>query len=398
MDNNQQFDTSFRMAALMAGHLRNSLSDTEREELEQWLAANDSNRQAMEELLNADTATEQWRNMAYYQARTGDAMEKVAASIQPSRARTRRLPYYYKAAGIVLLVISAVSAVWISQNRKPAPAKTVVFTGDILPGSQKAKLVLANGNSLVLKNDGDTAFMQGASVKVQQQQGLLAYEGFESGIDDIQYHQLITPKGGEYHLQLEDGTHVWLNAASSIRFPTRFAGKERRVQLTGEAYFEVAKDKEHPFIVDINQRASIEVLGTHFNVNAYTDEENMNTTLLEGAVAVTTGNDRRKIIPGQQAIVKPYGNDLIVVGPADTLRAVAWKNGVFDFNDAKLSEVMRQVSRWYDIEVVYEKGIPDIRVWGRMKRNQNLQQLIRILNGMDVKAKLEDGRKLVVLP
>lgn len=395
---NQQFDTSFRMAALMSRHLRNSLSDAERDELEQWLAANDSNQHAMEELLNADTATEQWRSMAYFQSRTGDAMEKVAASIQPTRTRTRRLPYYYKAAGIVLLVISALSAVWITRNHKPAPAETVAFTGDILPGSQKAKLVLANGNSLVLNNDGDTAIMQGVSVKVQQQQGLLAYEGFENTSDDIQYHQLITPKGGEYHLQLEDGTHVWLNAASSIRFPTRFAGKERRVQLTGEAYFEVAKDKEHPFIVDINQHASIEVLGTHFNVNAYTDEENMSTTLLEGAVAVTTGNDRRKIIPGQQAIVEPDGNHPITVAPADTLRAVAWKNGVFDFNDAKLSEVMRQVSRWYDIEVVYEKGIPDIRVWGRMKRNQNLQQLIRILNGMDVKARLEDGRKLVVLP
>lgn len=395
---NQQLDTSFRMAALMARHLRNSLSDAERAELEQWLAANDSNRQAMEELLNADTATEQWRSMAYFQSRTGDAMEKVAASIQPTRTRTRRLPYFYKAAGIVLLVISALSAVWIARNHKSAPAETFAFTGDILPGSQKAKLVLANGNSLVLNNDGDTAIMQGVSVKVQQQQGLLAYEGFENTSDNIQYHQLITPKGGEYHLQLEDGTHVWLNAASSIRFPTRFAGKERRVQLTGEAYFEVAKDKEHPFIVDINQNASIEVLGTHFNVNAYTDEENMSTTLLEGAVAVTTGNDRRKIIPGQQAVVKPHGNDPIVVAPADTLRAIAWKNGVFDFNDAKLSEVMRQVSRWYDIEIVYEKGIPDIRVWGRMKRNQNLQQLIRILNGMDVKARLEDGRKLVVLP
>jgi ferric-dicitrate binding protein FerR (iron transport regulator) len=169
------------------------------------------------------------------------------------------------------------------------------------------------------------------------------------------------------------------------------------VQLSGEAYFEVAKDAKKPFIVDINQHTSIQVLGTRFNVNAYTDEERIHTTLLEGAVAVNSGSFGRTIAPGQRAVTDHDGNKTIIVEPADTVRAVAWKNGVFDFNDTKLSEVMRQISRWYNIDIVYEKSIPDIKVWGRMERNQNLQQLITILNGMDVRVKLESINKLIVL-
>lgn len=392
--NDQQLATSLRMAALMPAYLRNTISDADREELEQWLAASDSNRRAMEELLNADKAGREWRDLAYYKQRTEAANGKVLAKIGQRPSRHIQL---YRAAAVAALLISAVAFIWLSREQKTAIPAQSIYVADILPGSQKAKLVLSNGESLALDQDADTSFMQGASVKVQQQQGLLAYQDFDAGTDDIQFHQLITPNGGEYHLQLEDGTHVWLNAASSLRFPTRFSGNERRVQLTGEAYFEVAKDAKHPFIVDVQDRASVEVLGTHFNINAYTDEENIHTTLLEGAVAVATASDRRRIAPGQQAVVRPDAGHPIIVGAADTVRAIAWKNGVFDFNDAKLTEVMRQVSRWYDIQVVYEQGVPDIRVWGRMKRNQNLQQLIRILNGMDVKARLEN-RKLIVMP
>lgn len=395
----KQVQTSLRMAALMARYLDQSLSDAEREALEQWLAANDSNRKAMEELLDDESAGEEWRSLAYYQARASHAKDRVTARLERrSRQRARRT-VYYSAAAVALVLISALSFMWTTRTSREPAGVAFAFTGDVAPGGQKAQLVLANGSSIVLNAHNDTSFTQGGtSVQVQQQLGLLAYEDFSNNSLDIQYHQLITPKGGEYHLQLEDGTHVWLNAASSIRFPTRFTGAERRVELTGEAYFEVAKDTKHPFIVDVNNRASIEVLGTHFNVNAYIDEDNISTTLLEGAVAVTTGSDRRRIAPGQQAIVSSQGDHAVMVAPADTVRAVAWKNGIFDFNDARLTEVMRQVSRWYDIDIIYEKGIPDIRVWGRMQRNQNLQQLIRILNGMDVKAKLEDGRKLVVLP
>lgn len=393
----QQLHTTFRMTGLLAGYLRNTLSDAERQELEQWLAANESNRAILEELINEEKAAEEWRKLAYYRERTEKAREELAAEVARRKVfRTRRL-FFYRAAGVLLLVLAAAAAIWQTQFRKPDHITTAEYAENVLPGSQKAQLVLSNGNSMELNTGNDTSFMQGASVKVQQQQGLLAYEDINDNYEEIQFHQLITPKGGEYHLLLEDGTHVWLNAASSIRFPTRFSGTERRVQLSGEAYFEVAKDVKKPFIVDVNQHTSIQVLGTRFNVNAYTDEEKINTTLLEGAVAVNSGSFGRAIAPGQRAVTDHDGNKAIIVEPADTVRAVAWKNGVFDFNDTKLSEVMRQVSRWYNIDIVYEKSIPDIKVWGRMERNQNLQQLITILNGMDVRVKLESVNKLIVL-
>jgi len=393
----QQLHTTFRMTGLLAGYLRNTLSDAERLELEQWLAAHESNRAILEELVNEEKAAEDWRRLAYYRERTEKAREELAAEVAKRKAsRTRRL-FFYRAAAVLLLLLSAGAVIWKTQFSKPEHIITAEYAEHILPGSQKAQLVLSNGNSMELNTGSDTSFIQGAAVKVQQQQGLLAYEDINDNYEEIQFHQLITPKGGEYHLLLEDGTHVWLNAASSIRFPTRFMGSERRVQLTGEAYFEVAKDAKKPFIVDINQHTSIQVLGTRFNVNAYTDEERINTTLLEGSVAVNSGSFGRAIIPGQRAVTDHNGNKGILVEPADTVRAVAWKNGVFDFNDTKLSEVMRQVSRWYNIDIVYEKGIPDIKVWGRMERNQNLQQLITILNGMDVRVKLESINKLIVL-
>jgi ferric-dicitrate binding protein FerR (iron transport regulator) len=391
----QQLHITLRMTGLLAGYLRNSLSETERHELEQWLAANERNREVLEEMLNEEKAAEHWRKLAYYRERTEKARLELAAEIERRAAFRRRRLFFYKAAAAAVLLF-CVAYVFLALQLRKDDARAVV-TMNVMPGSQKAQLVLSNGKSLELNTGSDTSFIQGASVKIQQQQGLLAYEDLNNNYEDIQFHQLITPKGGEYHLLLEDGTHVWLNAASSIRFPTRFGATERRVQLTGEAYFEVAKDAEKPFIVAINEKTSIEVLGTRFNVNAYTDEDNIHTTLLEGAVAVTSGNDKRKIIPGQRTVTKANGSNAIIIEQADTVRAVAWRYGVFDFNDTKLSEVMRQVSRWYNIDVVYEKGIPDIKVWGRMERNQDLQQLIRILNGMDVRVKLESINKLTVL-
>ncbi|MRG47664.1 DUF4974 domain-containing protein [Chitinophaga sp. SYP-B3965] len=401
----QQLHITLRMTGLLAGYLRNTLSDAERHELEVWLAANERNREVLEELMSEEKAAAEWRSLAYYRERTEKAREELAAEIKRrSASRTRRL-FFYRAAGVLLFLLGAASVIWMKTSRKPDHITTAEYAVNVLPGSQKAQLVLSNGKHVELNKGGDTSFMQGASIKVQQQKGMLAYEDINEQYEEIQFHQLITPKGGEYHLLLEDGTHVWLNAASSIRFPTRFTGRERRVQLTGEAYFEVAKDASKPFVVDINDQTYIHVLGTHFNVNAYTDEEKIHTTLLEGSVVVYNGimaqggTHGHQILPGQRAVTDPKGKGkgATIVEQADTVRAIAWKNGVFDFNDTKLSEVMRQVSRWYNIDIVYEKGIPDIKVWGRMERNQNLQQLIRILNGMDVRVKLESIDKLIVL-
>lgn len=374
----------------MPGYLTNTLTPAEREALEVWMAASDTNRKAVESLLNEDQALAEWRMMEKYRLKKP---EKVKA-ILPVPVRNRQI-WWAQAAAVALVVIGSTTAIWVN-NTKPATVPVAAIE-EVLPGSTKAKLVLPNGETLSLDESSDTAFMQGQAVQVQQHQGNLAYEQLTGETDEVIYHKLITPKGGEFKVRLEDGTLVWLNAASSIRYPTKFTGSTRTVQVTGEAYFEIAKDAEHPFIVEVNDFTAIEVLGTHFNVNAYTDQDHIYTTLLQGAVAVTAGAEKRRLSPGQQAIVNHQPNSPVNVQAADTIRAVAWKNGEFDFNDAKLSDVMRQLSKWYDVTITYEPGAPDIKIWGRMKRNQNLQQVVAILNAMDVKVRLEEGRKLSVL-
>jgi len=192
---------------------------------------------------------------------------------------------------------------------------------------------------------------------------------------------------------LPDGTQVWLNAASSITYPVAFTGKQRNVKISREAYFEVMQDKEKPFVVEVDGGMPVEVLGTHFNVNSYTDEGAVKTTLLEGSVRVGQGVVLK---PGQQ--VWADGQRLSVRSNINMDKVMAWKNGLFNFEDASLQEVMRQLERWYDITVVYEGRIPDIQFEGEISRNINLSNLLRVLARAEVKFRLEEGRRLVVLP
>ncbi|UYQ95393.1 FecR domain-containing protein [Chitinophaga horti] len=379
------------MASLMPGYLSGSLSPHEREELETWMAASEANRKAVASLVNENQAAGEWKQFAGY-----NTSRKKQVYLPPVVKARRRQALIAKVAAVALVVVGAGTGIWLNLPRQPK-APVAVTQQEILPGSSKAKLVLANGQTLSLDKQSDTAFTRGGDVQVQHHQGLLVYSDIPGMSEGVEYHQLVTPNGGEFQVMLEDGTMVWLNAASSLRFPSRFTGDSRTVQVTGEAYFEIAPDAQRPFLVEANGHTAIEVLGTRFNVNAYTDQEHIYTTLLQGAVAVTTSEGRKVLKPGQQGVTQHQEGSSIAVQKADTVRAIAWKNGEFDFNDTKLSDVMRQLSKWYDVTVTYEQGAPDIRIWGRMKRNQSLQQVISILDGMDVKVKLEQGRKLSVL-
>jgi ferric-dicitrate binding protein FerR (iron transport regulator) len=217
---------------------------------------------------------------------------------------------------------------------------------------------------------------------------------------------MTTPRGRQFQLVLPDGTKVWLNAASSIKYPTAFVEGERRVELVGEAYFEVAKDVDKPFYVKINDNAAVQVLGTHFNVNAYPDENFIHATLLEGAIKLNAYGSSGTPKPGHQAIITDVVNQVtgknwwqMKVHPVDVQQYVAWKDGVFDFGYANnLQTVMRQLARWYDVEVVYEKNVPNVEIWGKMQRNLTLVQLLKVLKGMELNFRLEEGRRLVILP
>ncbi|QEC43165.1 FecR family protein [Pseudobacter ginsenosidimutans] len=295
------------------------------------------------------------------------------------------------AAAIIILALSATIFLRLRNNSDQQLAeRRSVPAHEIAPGKSGAILTLADGTKLVLDsmNNGVLADQNGSYVSMQD--GQLKYSPSDSKAEDIAYNTMSTPRGRQFEITLPDGTHVWLNAASSIRYPTIFSAKNRKVELEGEAYFEVTKNAKQPFIVNASNKASIEVLGTSFNISAYENEKSLNTTLIEGSVKVNGS----VIKPGQQARVT---DALHIIGNADIDKVMAWQRGFFNFEGASLEEVMQQLERWYDIDVSYEKGIPGIEFGGEMSRNMTLNGVLIALEKSGIRYRL-DGRKLIVLP
>lgn len=273
---------------------------------------------------------------------------------------------------------------------------------DVSPGANKAVLTLANGKKISITDakDGELAMQAGISIK-KTADGQLVYSIKDAGTTGKNpvYNTIETPRGGQYQIVLPDGTKVWLNAASSLKFPTTFSGlANRKVELNGEAYLEVAKDKTHPFIVKTQQQ-EVEVLGTYFNVNTYNDEEAIKTTLLEGSVLVhlsqaAPGEKSIKLVPGQQSAIFKAGQ--ATVAAVDVNDAIAWKKGYFEFNNENVYQIMRKVARWYDVQVIYEGEIPLSTMEGTMSRFQNVSKILDIMQSTGLlKFKIE-GRKIYV--
>lgn len=313
-------------------------------------------------------------------------------------------------AAIFILVMAGTAIYFITQKSAPETAKVTpsIFKTDIQPGKDGAILTLDDGRTMVLDSLGNGYIADQNGAKVLLQGGKLIYETgkTESVTDKIAYNTITTPNGRQFSLVLPDGTKVWLNAASSLRYPTIFDGGERKVQVTGEAYFEVASNPKMPFKVAISNETEIEVLGTHFNLNCYTNEPYIKTTLLEGSVQVSSSGEKAKITPGQQARISGAvistnnspGKKIRIVDNIDIDKVMAWKNGVFDFTDATLQEVMQQLERWYDIDVVYEGNIPEIEFVGKMGRDLSLLNVLQGLETVGVHFRLEQPRKLIIMP
>jgi ferric-dicitrate binding protein FerR (iron transport regulator) len=266
---------------------------------------------------------------------------------------------------------------------------------DILPGSSKAILILGNGERVTLDKTKNGQLARQGNVTIVNKDGRLVYQG--SATDDkVMYNTIATPKGGQYQLVLPDGSKVWLNAASSIRYPTAFTGAQRKVELTGEAYFEIAQNKQQPFIVQARE-LTVSVLGTDFDVMAYSDEGALHTTLLKGSVMVGQGPQSKLLAPGQQAIVKT-NLPIAIRSDVDVEKAIAWKTGFFMFNNTDIKTLMREISRWYDIEVDYEITDFSGAYGGRISRSSTLLQLKQLLEGNGIYHYKIEGRRLVVLP
>jgi transmembrane sensor len=282
-------------------------------------------------------------------------------------------------------------------NHKEDIVKTYQVTEQD-PGSNKAVLTLADGSTINLESAANGMVSQQGQTKiVKHANGQLAYEPSNQKGSEVFFNSVTTPRGGQYCVTLSDGSKVYLNAASSLRFPAGFDGKERKVELNGEAYFEVTKNAAMPFKVITSGKGEVEVLGTHFNVNAYPDEPTINTTLFEGSVKLTAlANQGSQILtPGEQAKLQRNGQ-ISINKNADTEQAMAWKKGVFNFNNSDLEMLFRQLSRWYDVDVKFQGPIQSREFNGEMQRDLKLTQVLKLLEKNNVFCKLE-GKTVVVL-
>lgn len=313
-----------------------------------------------------------------------------------------QLSSFWKPAAAIVLMAGLGSALFYYS--RPGKSTTAVSDAlaaspDILPGSSKAFLTLSDGRNIILDHASPGLLTtQGGTRIIKEEGDRLSYETTSHEEAPVTAsNTLRTPRGGQYHLVLPDGTKAWLNAASSIVYPVRFSGGSRQVSIEGEVYFEVARQMKDnnkvPFIVKAGD-VSVEVLGTQFNINAYSDEVDIRTTLLEGAVKVTTARSSSMLNPGHEARVAARSAE-IQISKANTDQAVAWKNGYFQFQEAGLHEIMRQLSKWYDVDVVYEGKPLEKKFTGEIPRSSTLLQVLEILQLSQVRLSIVDKQVII---
>ena len=341
-----------------------------------------------------------------------DKTKETTSAPIGSISRLRNLPRRWMAAAAVLILLSG-SALYIFTRHTPTipVAKTSLkSTQPIHPGSNRAVLTLASGQQIVLDDAHNGVLgQQGKTQVIKLDSGRLAYNsGAEgnsgradgksggadgNGADAPLYNTITTPRGGQYQITLPDETKVWLNAESSLRFPTAFTATERVVVLTGEAYFEVAPNKSKPFLVKTGQ-SNTRVLGTSFNIMAYPDEGPVKTTLLEGAVKIDEGDHSAMLQPGEQGI---FNSELITTKTVNTRAVVAWKDGYYFFDRTPVVSVMRQIARWYNVDIVYKGVVPKDEIVGRIPRTAYVSDVLHIMELIGIHFKIE-GRTIFVTP
>ena len=390
----------------------NECSPEEADQLLQWLGAEKPDP------LTEHLIHEQLSAAVPENAVTADLRNRLESRLKAILAQKVQTPVVHRvhfmrrwgwAAASILVVLGMGAYFWLqngSMQQQQQPANPAVAM-DIAPGRNGAVLTLADGSKVQLDSMASGTITMEAGTRIQLENGKITYNK-GANATDIRYNTMTTPNGRQFTVVLPDGTKVWMNAASSLRYPTVFTGTERRVEITGEAYFEVAKNAAMPFRAVVNKSTEVEVLGTAFNINSYGDEKEIRATLVEGAVKVITDNyaenniSSRILKPGQQARISRAETNrgmLTVTDNVDIGKVIAWKNGLFNFNGVKLEDAMKQLARWYDIEVVYEKGIPDIKpFYGEISRDVSLAGLLKGLDGAGVHFRIEEGRKLVINP
>ncbi len=415
MENYQEY---FRQSGLIIKYLKGQLTDPEKEQLESWLNENEQNRTLFTKLTEEHFIGHELEVFRLLEKDTD--WEKILSEIKDQeKIQVSYIGYRWMryAAAVILMVGVGVGIYSYKHSFTNKPAE--VADVKIVPGGNKAVLVLEDGKRITLDDaDQGEIARQANMIITKTGDGQLVYDVSASAIPGKggkmkQYNAVTTPRGGQYRIVLPDGSKVWLNAASSLRFPTKFDAHCRLVELKGEAYFEInplknrvaGKGKRVPFRV-VSGEHMVEVLGTHFNVSSYEDERMITTTLLEGKVRVVRaepGEPPRKQVgvmlkPGEQSVMslrEPEKIREISVRPVDTEETVAWKNGQFQFRDADLPTIMRQIARWYDVDVQFQGKLPDTKFRGKISRDVPVAELLKILQTSGVNFKTE-GRKIII--
>lgn len=373
----QDHSTPERYRELAQKQLQGDITPDEAAELARWLGHDDGRALEVPPHVAASREAHEKRLLGGIEARIGVRRA----------ARVRRLRIAAAAAAILLLIGTTYQFFRPSSVVAPPLSSATIDENDRLPGGNRAVLTLANGSAIVLDSAANgTLFTLNGIQAVKTDSGSLLYQA-SGTLAEAQWHTLATPVGGQFRITLGDGTGVWLNAATVLKFPASFGAAERRVEVTGEAYFEVAKDAARPFKVAFNGN-EVEVLGTHFNVMAYPDEERSKVTLLEGRVAVTNASGRKLLRPGMQALV---GRG-IETGPANLEEAVAWKNGYFYFDNEDIRSIMRKLARWYNIQPVYAGNTDGMSFSGSLSRYENVSRVLDMLELTEsVRFELKNG-------
>jgi ferric-dicitrate binding protein FerR (iron transport regulator) len=392
--NGKNIDHAIYIATLLHRlHEGETLAADEQEAIAAWQAANGTDAF----LQNRKAITDELRQLKKYDA--AGAVKTIFGQLDlavPSRVRRMDTILRRSAVAAVILIIGAISVLYINRppdnrtliSQKPKPI--------LPPGSNKAILTLADGSTIVLDSARNGHLALQGKTNIEKSDGQLTYKKVETTTEAL-YNTITTPRGGQYAVTLADGTKIWLNAASSLKYPTAFAGTTRQVELTGEAYFEIAADQSKPFKVRLNGM-DVQVLGTRFNIKAYQDDTTIRTTLLDGAVKLSAATAGESILkPGQQGALRPNQHHF-TIREVNVNNAVAWRNGYFAYDNEDVHDIMKDMSRWYNVDVEFNGHLIDNKLGGTISRYQNAEDVLQILEmtgAMHFKIK---DKKIIVMP
>lgn len=335
----------------------------------------------------------QWKNPAQKESTRANILKGIKEVTQQRKQEKLRIwPYISVAASLLILLFAGWYFYFSNQKQlSQQPFHQIA----VAPGSKQAMLTLSDGSSVMVDDAANgVVASDGSSRVLKNGDGTLEYQSENNQVKPAGRNTLAVPRGGTFQITMSDGTKAWINSATTITYPAGNADSERLVELTGEAYFEVAKDKKRPFKV-MSNGTEILVTGTHFNVSAYDDDQKVTTTLAEGAVIVSNKGHQRALIPGQQSVSSASGD--ITFGKVDVESALAWKEGYFVFEDQDLKSVMKMVSRWYDVEIEYQGAIPDNKFGGTFSKSKGLDGLLNYLQQLSNIQFKQQGKKIIIM-